>query len=226
MSEKKVILFDLDDCLAQFSVGVVGAFTDEDKARLPHVVDSESLLGTIFGGGPLAEVADEVLNRIFKTEKHFFANLLPMEGATSGPHDNILRFFLDRGYDVRICSSPSTENKTCASDKTEWVKRHFGDEFARRLILTKDKTLVRGDLLIDDNHCVKGIYTPEWQHVRFIGHAPTACNAHTHQIRSSSTSSSAGSFGSTPLLTFDEAINGWQDREAALRVVRRLLGEE
>ena len=41
-------------------------------------------------------------------------------------------------------------NPSAWSDKLNWVKRHLGDKFKKRLILSHHKDLVIGDFLIDD----------------------------------------------------------------------------
>ena len=38
----------------------------------------------------------------------------------------------------------------------EWVEKHMGNDWAGKIILTPDKTLVNGHLLIDDRPNVKG----------------------------------------------------------------------
>jgi 5'-nucleotidase len=48
-----------------------------------------------------------------------------------------------------------------------WIRHHLGQEFAERTILTRDKTLVRGTILIDDKPSVSGVMQPEWEHVLF-----------------------------------------------------------
>jgi 5'-nucleotidase len=42
-----------------------------------------------------------------------------------------------------------------------------GSEFTKGVILPRDKTLVRGDVLIDDKPTIGGISTPQWRHVLF-----------------------------------------------------------
>ena len=37
------------------------------------------------------------------------------------------------------------------------MEEHLGSEFTKRVILTRDKTLVRGDVLIDDKPTIGGI---------------------------------------------------------------------
>lgn len=37
-----------------------------------------------------------------------------------------------------------------------WVEQNLGPEFVERIILTRDKTVVMGDLLIDDKDNIQG----------------------------------------------------------------------
>lgn len=58
--------------------------------------------------------------------------------------------------DVWILSAPSTRNPLCYSEKRIWVEKVFDYPLAKRLILASDKSLLRGDVLIDDNISGKG----------------------------------------------------------------------
>jgi 5'-nucleotidase len=49
----------------------------------------------------------------------------------------------------------------------EWVESRFGAGWAERTIITKDKTMVNGDVLIDDKPEVKGLCNPSWEHILF-----------------------------------------------------------
>ena len=40
----------------------------------------------------------------------------------------------------------------------EWVENHLGKDWINRLILTRDKTMINGDVLIDDKINITGIY--------------------------------------------------------------------
>lgn len=51
------------------------------------------------------------------------------------------------------------------AEKYLWVEKHLGREATNRLILTKDKTLVRGDILIDDKPHIAGAMRPQWKHI-------------------------------------------------------------
>jgi 5'-nucleotidase len=102
------------------------------------------------------QIIAEVMNNMSYRDLH------PTRGARTA-----LRRMLRAGHDVRIVTSPWPSNPRCASDKIDWVMHYFGREWARRVILTMDKTLVRGDILIDDKPSVTGVMEPEWEHVWF-----------------------------------------------------------
>jgi 5'-nucleotidase len=53
-------------------------------------------------------------------------------------------------YDTYILSTAPWKNPTAWSDKLLWVQKHLGEVAHKRLILTHNKHLNRGDYLIDD----------------------------------------------------------------------------
>ena len=73
-----------------------------------------------------------------------FALMDPMPGAIEA-----LNRLADK-FDVYILSTAPWNNPSAWSDKLEWVKRHLGERFKKRLILSHHKDLLRGDFLIDD----------------------------------------------------------------------------
>lgn len=92
----------------------------------------------------------------------FFAGLPAMPGAADA-----LNAMLAHGWDVRICTAPSLTNPTCASDKLAWLEANIGAGWAKRAIIAKDKSYVRGDLLIDDKPDPATGINPTWKHVVF-----------------------------------------------------------
>lgn len=74
----------------------------------------------------------------------FFLNLEPMPGAIEAVN------LLQQNYDVWILSRPSVQNISCYSEKAYWVKNHLGFEMQEKLILCTNKSLLKGDYLIDD----------------------------------------------------------------------------
>ncbi|XP_010814863.1 5'(3')-deoxyribonucleotidase, cytosolic type isoform X2 [Bos taurus] len=54
------------------------------------------------------------------------------------------------------------------SPEYHWVEKHLGPQFVERIILTSDKTVISGDLLIDDKEVIQGHEeTPSWEHILF-----------------------------------------------------------
>lgn len=94
-------------------------------------------------------------------EKGFYSGVPEVEGAGLA-----LREMSTSGLDVYICSSPLSEYSFVA-EKYFWIGSHLGEEWMRRTILVKDKTLVRGDVLIDDKPQVSGFLEPTWEHVLY-----------------------------------------------------------
>lgn len=89
------------------------------------------------------ETKKEYEGRIDETPG-LFALMEPMPGAIEAVN------LLAKHYDVYILSTSPWGNTTAASDKIEWVKKHFGSVFHKRVILTHHKDLLKGDFLIDD----------------------------------------------------------------------------
>lgn len=92
----------------------------------------------------------------------FYRDLEPMEGSVEA-----LKAMKAAGLNVFICTAPYVTNKTCASEKMEWVEKHLGADWLNRTIITSDKTLVRGTVLIDDKPNIKGAMQPVWKHIVF-----------------------------------------------------------
>ena len=75
----------------------------------------------------------------------FFLFLEPIEGAIESVRA------LEKQYDVWILSRPSFHNVHCYTEKALWIQRHLGFEMQKKLILCGNKSLVKGDYLIDDS---------------------------------------------------------------------------
>ena len=73
-----------------------------------------------------------------------FSLMEPMPGAIEAVHE------LSKHYDVYILSTAPWKNPSAWSDKINWITKHFGDIFKKRVILTHCKHLVNGDYLVDD----------------------------------------------------------------------------
>ncbi len=92
----------------------------------------------------------------------FILGLPPTTGAIAA-----VKKMIQLGHDVRICTSPLSQYDNCILEKFQWVEKYFGREFTKKIISAKDKTLICGDLLIDDKPEIGGIMEPGWEHVIF-----------------------------------------------------------
>ena len=73
-----------------------------------------------------------------------FARMDPMDGAVEAFAE------LAGLFDTYILSTGPWDNPTALSDKLAWVKAHLGAACRKRLILSHNKHLNRGDFLVDD----------------------------------------------------------------------------
>tara|TARA_Y100001001_G_scaffold156989_1_gene174496 strand:+ start:20252 stop:20695 length:444 start_codon:yes stop_codon:yes gene_type:complete len=102
-----------------------------------------------------------------QSQYRFFANLRPIEGAIEA-----VKSLVDSDeYDPYILSAPSTKNPFSYAEKREWIELYFGYDFCEKLILCGHKGLLKGDLLIDDNHEGKGQDLFEGELIQFGSYA-------------------------------------------------------
>lgn len=157
-----LILLDQDNVLADFDKGM----SDNFAKQFPNLPLNKERLH-FYWADDYPEYA-KAFRQIY-TAKGFFENLEPMAGAICAFYE-----LLDKGHDVRICTSPIDEFQYCVGEKFAWVEKHLGKDGVKRLILTKDKTWVRGDILIDDKPIITGSLMPTWTHWHYLH----AYNAH------------------------------------------------
>lgn len=127
----------------------------------------------------------------------FYRWLPPVDGAVDA-----LRA-MSQMHDVFLCSTPDSTNRTCASDKILWTRAVLGREWVKRVILTHDKTIVHGDVLIDDKPQVTGAMVPTWEHILFdqpYNRAVLDRRRITHWSEWAEVLSSPGQVGSRPML--------------------------
>lgn len=154
-----VILVDMDGVIADWGRAYNASLDEfgEDAANIPrHEQQTSFNLNT---GRTDREKA--IIGAVM-VEPGFYSRLEPIPGAKQA-----LKGMHKAGHDVRLVTSPWVSNPTCASDKLNWVAEHYGSHWASRVVITTDKTLVRGDFLIDDKPEITGSQAPSWEHVLF-----------------------------------------------------------
>ncbi len=95
----------------------------------------------------------------------FYALIPPMEGAIEA------LTFLSEKFDTFILSAPSWSNPSSVLHKLEWLQLYFGHDeespIYKRLILSHDKSLLKGDFLIDDRPTAYGAGEFEGELIQF-----------------------------------------------------------
>jgi len=100
--------------------------------------------------------------REIQRSEGFFEKLPEINGCVKALHN------LEKDFEVFICTAPLLENPTCTNEKLKWVDMHLGGDWIRRTIITKDKTVIDGDFLIDDKPLITGVSDePIWQRIIF-----------------------------------------------------------
>ena len=149
-----VALIDMDGVVADISVALQGWISE----NFPDAVDSgpsdEFFFEKRYG------LRHDDLSPFFESEGTF-ASFPLMEGAQKG-----VQKLVEAGITVKFCTAPVHESQFCASEKQVWINKFF-PERSKDLIIAKDKTMVRGDILIDDKSFIKGLMKPEWLHVYY-----------------------------------------------------------
>jgi 5'-nucleotidase len=153
-----LILLDMDDVIVDFEAGVRTAW-DAEHPDMPLLPTEQRTQFKWAEDHP--EAYRQPLNELIR-RPGFFASLPPMPGALQA----IAEMVAD-GHQVFLCSAPPNSAPHAVAEKTQWVIDHLGSEWTDRLMLTRDKTLARGDVLVDDKPEVVGALEPVWEHVHY-----------------------------------------------------------
>jgi 5'(3')-deoxyribonucleotidase len=78
----------------------------------------------------------------------FYTSLEPIEGMIELYH-----WVIKKGHQANIATRPSYLNPLCYTEKRVWVEKNMGLEAAKDMIIITDKSLIKADVLIDDNEC-------------------------------------------------------------------------
>lgn len=91
---------------------------------------------------------------------HLFNAMLPLPNALESYR------YLATKFDTYILTTAPWGNPTAMDDKKAWVKKYLGDVAHKRLIITHQKNLLKGDFLIDDR-LLRGATEFEGEHIHF-----------------------------------------------------------
>lgn len=95
-----------------------------------------------------------------QSQYKFFENLEPIKDSIESIK------ILQEYYDIYILTRPSVRNPLCYTEKRVWIEKYLGFNMCKNLMIVYDKTMVKGDYLIDDV-IHSGVFKPEWKHIHF-----------------------------------------------------------
>ncbi len=156
--ESKIILFDMDGVMCQYDEKLL--CLAHERLGLPLYLPDEVIHFNTEAVFPkeyqkqVEEIADE---------EGFFKDLKPFPGVI----DAFGEIAADPRFEVFICTTPKKfyKSSTSVGEKHTWIARYLGRKWTDKMILTRDKTLVHGDVLIDDKPEIIGVQTPSWVHI-------------------------------------------------------------
>lgn len=158
---KVILLIDMDGVLCHWYESLYHLY--RRKYPLRSAVHPSNV--TEFHAEDLYPEVHRVDLTALSREKGFYRGLRPIKGSLEALKD--IQKNCSDFIEPFICSSPEVEYDefACHTEKAQWVNGYLGEWWLKKLILTKDKTLVRGHIIIDDKPEITGAMTPTWMHV-------------------------------------------------------------
>lgn len=162
--KRKIVLFDMDGVLCDYNKRLLELA--HTKLSLPLYKQED--IATFETQCVFPEEYHDAVDAL-SSEQGFYESLEPVTYAIEAFHEIANENINGSTVDIFICTSPKRFKKSPYSlrEKSEWVKKYLGEEFVDRIIFTRDKTLINGDILIDDKPVQAGVHTPAWTHVYY-----------------------------------------------------------
>jgi len=150
------ILIDMDGTIADFEGYLFQQYAELYPTQpLPDAINTGFYVAKRYPE-PYSQRLWEII-----TAPNFFRSLPPIDGALEA-----IAALEARGHTLFLCTSPLLVYENCVLEKFQWVDEHLGKSWIPRMILATDKTVVTGDIIIDDKPKISGANpTPTWEHI-------------------------------------------------------------
>lgn len=160
---RPVILLDLDNTIVDWDSEFQARWRKRNAGHAnqhPEIITNRSHF-EVESNFP-EEYRQDVLDVI--GEPGFYRNLETFPGALEA-----VKEMEQAGCVVRFCTSTHPVcHSQCALEKMDWITENFGADYVSKVIITSDKTTVKGDILIDDKPKIVGcVEEPDWIHVLY-----------------------------------------------------------
>lgn len=153
-----IILVDMDGPLAAFDRQFLRRVRENGWAM---DIENEWEQRHRFATDHIISAKERKLARAMVGSAGWFADLPVVDGALDG------LLLLEEQADVWIVTKPLEVNPTCRDDKAAWMAKHFGERWLDKLIISPNKSMVRGHILLDDAPHIDWMEHASWHSVIF-----------------------------------------------------------
>lgn len=155
----EIVGIDLDNTLLNFIAGFIEWWVDEHGIfpMLPSEQKSQDIRIDLEKLDPIYR---DQANAILR-ERGFFSSLPLIHGAI-----HVLETLRKSGRNAFIITT-MLHNPTEMANRMDSIRKVFGEYWGERVILTRDKTLVLADAVIDDRVVITGIADPVFEQIIF-----------------------------------------------------------
>lgn len=158
MKKRLRLLLDMDGPMAAFDEAF---FTACRTAGFQMDIDHPSKQIHRYSTDHIADRFTRNRARELVNQDGWFRNLPVTPGSQEGVEE-----LLSADFDIWVCTKPLESNKTCRDEKAAWLAEHF-PQLKNRLITAPDKSMIIGDILLDDAPKLEWLGRALWRPVIF-----------------------------------------------------------
>lgn len=138
-NNRPIVLLDMDDVITNCLQAVIQAYNEKYGTHFKFKNCTVWNLSEFFGVS-----VDEVL-KLFRADK-FFEELTPKRGSIQA----IKKMVKSTKYDIYTVTATSDTDGSELVQKINWFKKYIPEFNVKRIISCQDKSIIRGDVIVDD----------------------------------------------------------------------------